>query len=81
MVPIFSVRIAKSRSMQLLTAQPIKRRYTQRNRIGIMFFRLKDWQHGATRYDRCPKVLLSASSPQKPSCSDYETRTSPLTLT
>ena len=37
-----------------------KRRYKQRNRIEIMFGRLKDWRRVATRYDRCPKVFLSA---------------------
>ncbi|WP_150282679.1 transposase, partial [Salipiger aestuarii] len=39
-----------------------KRRYKRRNRIEIMFGRLKDWRHGATRYDRCPKVFFSASA-------------------
>ena len=28
--------------------------------IQIMFGRLKDWRRVATRYDRCPKVFLSA---------------------
>ena len=37
-----------------------KRRYNRRNRIEIMFGRLKDWRRVATRYDRCPKVFLSA---------------------
>lgn len=37
-----------------------KRRYRHRNRIEIMFGRLKDWRRIATRYDRCPKVFLSA---------------------
>ncbi len=37
-----------------------KRRYKRRNRIKIMFGRLKDWRSVATRYDRCPKVFLSA---------------------
>jgi transposase len=32
----------------------------RRNRIEIMFGRLKDWRRVATRYDRCPKVFLSA---------------------
>ena len=32
----------------------------RRNRIEIMFGRLKDWRRIATRYDRCPKVFLSA---------------------
>ena len=34
------------------------RRYKRRNRIEIMFGRLKDWRRVATRYDRCPKVFL-----------------------
>ena len=37
-----------------------KRRYKRRNRIEIMFGRLKDWRRAATRYDRCPKIFLSA---------------------
>ncbi len=37
-----------------------KRCYKHRNRIEIMFGRLKDWRRVATRYDRCPKVFLSA---------------------
>ena len=37
-----------------------KRRYKRRNRIEIMFGKLKDWRRVATRYDRCPKVFLSA---------------------
>ncbi|MFN3994870.1 MAG: transposase, partial [Tabrizicola flagellatus] len=44
-------------------SKPIKhdeRRYKRRNRIEIMFGRLKDWRWVATRYDRCPKVFLSA---------------------
>ena len=32
----------------------------RRSRIEIMFGRLKDWRRVATRYDRCPKVFLSA---------------------
>lgn len=39
-----------------------KRRYKRRNRIGIMFGRLKDWRRIAMRYDRCPKVFLSAGA-------------------
>ena len=34
--------------------------YRQRHRIENMFGRLKDWRRVATRYDRCPKVFLSA---------------------
>ena len=37
-----------------------KRRYKRRNRIEVMFGRLKDWSRVATRYDRCPKVFPSA---------------------
>jgi hypothetical protein len=37
-----------------------KRRYKWRNRIEIMFGRLKDCRHIATRYDPCPRVFLSA---------------------
>ncbi|KIC45453.1 transposase [Tateyamaria sp. ANG-S1] len=37
-----------------------KRRYKRRNRIEIMFGRLKDRRRVATRYDRCPKVFLLA---------------------
>ncbi len=35
-----------------------KRRYKRRNRIEIMFGRLKDWRRVATRYDRCPMAFL-----------------------
>ena len=37
-----------------------KRRYRRRNRIEIMFGRLKDWRRVATRYDRNPVIFLSA---------------------
>ena len=37
-----------------------KRRYRRRNRIEIMFGRLKDWCRIATRYDRSAKTFLSA---------------------
>jgi len=37
-----------------------KRRYKRRNRIEIMFGRLKDWRRVATRYDRCLKAFFSA---------------------
>ncbi len=37
-----------------------KQRYKRRNRIEIMLGRLKDWRRVATRYDRRPKVFLSA---------------------
>jgi transposase len=34
-----------------------RRRYRRRNRIEIMFGRLKDWRRVATRYDRCAALL------------------------
>ena len=37
-----------------------KRRYKRRNRIEIMFGRLKDWRRVATRYDRCPETFFFA---------------------
>nr|WP_302479295.1 transposase [Ruegeria arenilitoris] len=37
-----------------------KRRYKRRDRIEIMFGRLKIWRRVATRYDRCPEVFLSS---------------------
>jgi transposase len=37
-----------------------KGRYRRRNRIEIMFDRMKDWRRVATRYDRRPKTFLSA---------------------
>ena len=36
-----------------------KRRYKRRNRIEIIFGRLRDWRRVVTRYDRRPKVFLS----------------------
>ena len=35
-------------------------RYRKRHKIENSFARLKDWRRVATRYDRCPKVFLSA---------------------
>ena len=35
-------------------------RCRQRHKIENSFARLKDWRRVATRYDRCPKVFLSA---------------------
>lgn len=37
-----------------------KRSYKRRNRIEIMFGRLKDWRRVAPRYDRCPETFFSA---------------------
>lgn len=39
-----------------------KRRYKRRNRIELMFGILKDWHRVAMRYDRSPKVFLSATA-------------------
>lgn len=44
----------------------------RRNRIEIMFGRLKDWRRVATRYDRCPKVFLSAAASPQPSCFGFD---------
>ncbi len=49
-----------ARKQRKKTVKYNKRRYKRRNRIEIMFGRLKDWQRVATRYGRCPKVFLSA---------------------
>lgn len=35
-------------------------RYKNHHKIENSFARLKDWRRVATRYDRCPKALLSA---------------------
>ena len=34
--------------------------YRKRHKIENSFARLKDWRRVATRYDRCPRVFLSA---------------------
>jgi transposase len=49
-----------SRSSRDKPAKHDKRRYKRRHRIENMFGRLKDWRRVAMRYDRCPKVFLSA---------------------
>ncbi len=48
------------RKSRTKTVRYDKRRYRRRNRIEIMFGRLKDWRRIATRYDRCAKTFLSA---------------------
>ena len=48
------------RKQRKTTVKYDKRRYKRLNRIEIMFGSLKDWRMVATRYDRCPKVFLSA---------------------
>ena len=55
--PFFPKSYGKSRGKPI---KHDKRRYKRSNRIEIMFGRLKDWRRVATRYDRCPKVFLSA---------------------
>lgn len=35
-------------------------RYRERHKIENIFARLKDWRRVVMRYDRCPKVFLSA---------------------
>jgi transposase len=52
--------VSPGRKQRKKTVKYDKRRYKRRNRIEIMFGRLKDWRRVATRYDRCPKVFLSA---------------------
>ncbi len=47
----------KSRNVAI---QHDKSRYKLRHKIENMFGRLKDWRRIATRYDRCPKLFLSA---------------------
>ena len=47
------------RKSRKTTVKYDKRRYKRRNRIEIMFGRLKDWRRVATRYDRCPETYLS----------------------
>ena len=48
------------RKSRKTTVKYDKRRYKRGNRIERMFGRLKDWRRVSTRYDRCPKVFLSA---------------------
>ncbi len=54
-----------------------KRRYKRRNQIEITFGRLKDWRRVATRYDRCPKIFLSAIALAATVMFWKKTRTSP----
>ena len=54
-----TVRIPGRKSRQK-TVKYDKRRYKRRNRIEIMFGRLKDWRRVATRSDRCATVFFSA---------------------
>ena len=51
------------------TVRPDKRRYKRRNRIEIMFGRLKVWRRIATLCDWSPKVVLSAVPLAATSCS------------
>ena len=61
-LPRFAKRLAEVAGNDFADYKPgtDKRRYRKRNRIEIMFGRLKDWRRVATRYDRSPTVFLSA---------------------
>ena len=48
------------RKQRKRTVKYDKRRYKRRNRIEIMFGRLKESKRLATRYDRCPQTFFSA---------------------
>ncbi len=48
------------RKIRNKTVKYDKRRYKWRNRIEIMFGRLKDWRRVATCYVRCPKAFFFA---------------------
>ncbi|OLS49362.1 IS5 family transposase [Rhodovulum sulfidophilum] len=49
-----------ARTQRKTTIKYDKHRDKLRNRIELMFGRLKDWRRVATRYDRCPKPFFSA---------------------
>ena len=49
-----------SRKSRAETVLYDRRRYRRRNRIEIMFGRLKGWRRVATRYDGCAQTFLSA---------------------
>ena len=51
-----------SRKQRKKTVRYDRRRYERRNRIEIMFGRLKDWRRVLPRYNRCPTVSLSAAA-------------------
>ena len=53
--PLHSRQEVPQRTRQIRQAP-----FQTRNRVEIMFGRLKDWRRVATRYDRCPTVFLSA---------------------
>lgn len=59
-----------SRKSRTKTVRYDKRRYKRRNRIEIMFGRLKDWRRVATRCDRCLETYLStiAACPERTLC-------------
>src|SRR3546814_4143046 len=50
------------RKIRSKTVKYDKRRYKRRNRIEIMFGRLKDWRRVAKRYDRISKAFFSADA-------------------
>jgi len=37
-----------------------KRKYKRRNRIEVIFGRLKDWRWVAIHYNKCPNIFFSA---------------------
>jgi transposase len=49
-----------SRKGRKIAILHVAARYLKRHKIENSFARLKDWRRVATRYDRCPKVFLSA---------------------
>ena len=52
--------IIPPRSNRKVPEHPDYRRYRDRNRVERMFGKPKQQRRIATRYDRCPKVFLSA---------------------
>lgn len=49
-----------SRKMRMVRIPHDAKLYKRRHKFENSFARLKDWRRVVTRYDRCPKVLLSA---------------------
>ena len=49
-----------SRKLRKVSVPYDTKLYTRRHMIENSFARLKDWRRVAMRYDRCPKVFLSA---------------------
>ncbi len=55
-----AIRLYPGRMQRKTPVKYDKRRCKRRNRIEIMFGRLKDWRRVATGNDRCPKVFLAS---------------------